>query len=361
MTPDSHLRMRTPMAAGLFAALAVLPAVSGCALPPQAAPGISYPPTRTVDHVDTYHGTRVADPYHWLEDDNSAETKAWVQAQNAVTEQVLAAMPQREPARRLFEQMTNYERIGVPFQAGGRIFWTRNSGLQQQAVLMTATSLTAAPQVLLDPNALSASGTVALTATVPSRDGRLLAYGVARAGSDWQVWRVRDIATGQDLPDVVDWVKFGTPQWTTDGKGFFYTRYDEPKPGMALSGINEFQKLYYHRLGTPQSADPLVAENRAVKSWSFLAGVSDDGRLLTIGVNNGTSRGNAMLLLPLPGGAYAGGTPQPLTLAFDAQVLPVVLNGSKLVLRTNSESPNGRLVSADLGDFLDKPDGALPA
>ena len=147
---------------------------------------LSYPATRSVDHVDTYHGTRVADPYRWLEDDNSAGTKAWVQAQNEVTGKYFAAMPQRVPTRQLYTTMFNFERYGVPFKEGGRHFWTRNDGLQQQAVLYTAVSLTATPTVALDPNTLSKDGTVALTGTVPSRDGKLLAYGVAKAGSDWQ-------------------------------------------------------------------------------------------------------------------------------------------------------------------------------
>ena len=349
---------------GALRAATATAAVLACALPalaaePVPAP-ITYPTTRLVDHVDTYHGTQVPDPYRWLEDDNSADTKAWVRAQNAVTDKLLAAMPQREPARQLFAAMTNHERIGVPFKEGGRYFWSRNDGLQQQAVLYTATSLTAPPTVLLDPNTMSATGTVALTATVPSRDGKLLVYGVAKAGSDWQVWRVRNIDTGQDLPDVVDWVKFSQPVWTADSKGFFYTRYDEPKPGAALSGVNEFQKLYYHRIGTPQSADLLVAENKQVKTWGFGASVSNDGQLLFISVSNGTGRRNGMLLLPLPGGAFAGGTPRPLTLAFDAQYVPLALNGNTAVLRTDNGAPNGRLVSVDLTPYL-QAEGATPA
>jgi prolyl oligopeptidase len=327
-----------------------------CAIPALAADAIAYPSTRKVDQVDTYFGTKVPDPYRWLEDDNSSETKAWVQAQNAVTNQALAAMPQREPARRIFSALVNYERFGVPFKEGGRYFWTRNDGLQQQAVLFTATSLSAPPRVLLDPNTMSATGTVALTAAVPSRDGKLLVYGVAKAGSDWQIWRVRDVASGQDLPDVVDWVKFSDPVWTADGKGFFYARYDEPKPGMALSGVNEFQKIYYHRLGTAQSADPLVIENRDDKTWRFGTRVSDDGRMLFISVSsNASGRRNGLQLLPLPEGSFAGGKPQVLTMAFDASWTPLVLTGTTLVLRTDKDATNSRLVSVDLRDVLDKP------
>lgn len=328
----------------------------------QALPALAYPATRTVDHVDSYHGTRVADPYRWLEDDNAAETLAWVRAQNAVTQQALAAMPQRQLVANLVTRLTDYERIGVPFKAGGRYFWTRNDGLQPQAVLYTAASLTATPTVALDPNLLSKDGTVALTGTVPSRNGELLAYGTASAGSDWQTWRVRDLATGKDLPDTIEWVKFSSATWTPDGKGFFYARYDAPAAGAKLSGANVFQKLYYHRLGTPQSADVLVAENAADQRWGFGSAVSDDGRMVFINVWNGSGRRNGLMLLPLKDGAYpglAGGQPQPLTLDFDAQYIPVALDGQRLVLRTDKDAPNSRLVSVDIGRYLNPSEGSV--
>ncbi len=343
----------TPVKTALLLALAATAALP--ALAQTAAPTLAYPATRTVDQVDTYHGTRVPDPYRWLEDDNATDTKAWVQAQNAVTEKFFASVPQRQPARQLYTQLLNFERFGVPFKEGGRYFWTRNDGLQQQAVLVTATSLTATPTVALDPNTLSKDGTVALTGTVPSRDGKLLAYGVAKAGSDWQTWRVRDLATGTDLPDTIEWVKFSSATWTPDGKGFFYARYDAPKPGEKLSGVNEFQKLYYHRLGTPQSEDVLVAENPADKQWGFDTSVSDDGRIVFVNVWKGSARRNGLMLLPLKNGAFAGGKPQPLTLDFDAQYLPLALDGQRLVLRTDNGAPNGRLVSVELGEDLAPP------
>jgi len=322
---------------------------------PTSALSLSYPTTPAVDHVDTYHGTRVADPYRWLEDDNSAETKAWVQAQNAVTEKYFAAMPQRVPTRQLYTTMFNFERYGVPFKEGGRYFWTRNDGLQQQAVLYTAASLTAKPTVALDPNTLSKDGTVALTGTVPSRDGKLLAYGVAKAGSDWQTWRVRDLASGKDLPDTIDWVKFSSVSWTPDGQGFFYSRYDEPKPGMALSGANFFQKLYYHRLGAPQAADVLVAENPADMEWGYRVTVSDDGRLAFVNVWKSSGRRNGLMLLALEDGGYRGAKPQPLTLAFDAQYVPLVLDGDRLVVRTDRGAANGQLVAVDVRKHLGQP------
>jgi len=309
---------------------------------------MTYPATRKVDQTDTYHGTTVADPYRWLEDDNSAETKAWVVKQNEVTDKFLAAMPQRLPTRRIYTELYNYERFGIPFQEGGRYFWSRNDGLQQQNVYYWAKSLKDSPQVALDPNAMSKDGTVALSGVAPSRDGKLLAYGIAGAGSDWQTWKVRDLATGQDLADRIDWVKFSSASWTADGKGFFYARYDAPKEGAALTGANYFQKLYYHRLGTPQADDVLVAENRDDKEWGFGTQVSDDGELLVISVWKSAGSKNGLMVLPLPKGAFAGGKPQPVTLGFDAQYTPVNVIGGSLVVKTDKDAPRGRLVAIDL-------------
>jgi prolyl oligopeptidase len=333
------------MKPSIHMALALI--TGACALSASAQP-LSYPQTRKTDQVDVYHGQRVVDPYRWLEDDNSAETKAWVQAQNAVTERFLAAMPQREPVRQLYTRLFNFEKVGVPFKEGGRYFWTRNNGLQQQDVVYTATALNAEPQIALDPNTLSSDGTTALTGLKPSPDGRLLAYGVAVGGSDWQRWQVRDLASGQDLADRIDWVKFSSATWTPDGKGFFYSRYAAPKPGEALTGANYFQKLYYHRLGTEQAQDQLVFENPAEKQWGFGSTVSDDGRQLIIDVWTGSGRKNGLMLLALKDGAYAGGTPTPLTMSFDAEYVPVELLGNTLYVRTDKDAPRGRLIAIEL-------------
>ncbi|HET7864984.1 MAG TPA: prolyl oligopeptidase family serine peptidase [Burkholderiaceae bacterium] len=330
----------------LAVALATLIATSVQAQP--LTQPTTYPTTRRVDQTDTYFDTAVADPYRWLEDDNSAETKAWVVAQNEVTERYLAALPQRLPVRKLYTGLYNFERFGVPFHEGGRYFWTRNDGLQQQNVWYSARSLAETPRVVLDPNGFSKDGTVALSGFAPSRDGRRLAYGVSGAGSDWQTWKVRDLATGKDLADEVKWVKFSGAAWTVDGKGFFYARYDAPKEGAALTGANYFQKLYYHRIGTGQDADVLVAQNPDDKEWGFEADVSDDGRWLLISVRKSAGSKNGLMVLPLPRGAFAGGKPQPITLTFDAQYQPVVVTGSQLVVRTDKDAPRGRLVAIDL-------------
>src|SRR5215211_3993737 len=243
---------------------------------------IHYPATRTVDQADDYHGTRVADPYRWLEDVDSPETRQWVEAQNAVTQAYLATIPQRGPIRERLTKLWNYPKYGTPFREGGRQFYFENSGLQNQSVLYVRDAAKRAPRVLLDPNTLSADGTVALSAAAVSPDGKLLAYGTSASGSDWQEFHVRDVASARDLADTLKWIKFSGASWTRDNKGFFYSRYDEPTSGNALTNVNKFQKLYYHRLGTPQSADVLVYERRDQPDWGFGAEVTEDGRYAVI-------------------------------------------------------------------------------
>ena len=314
---------------------------------------MSVPITRKSDHVDTYHGARVADPYRWLEDDNSEETKAWVKAQNAVTDKYLESLPQRVQVKKIYKELYNYEKFGMPFKEGGRYFYTRNDGLQQQAVLYMAKSLTDAPTVALDPNTLSKDGTVATTGTVVSRDGKYLAYGIASGGSDWQEWKVRDLATGKDLPDVIKWVKFSTAEWTPDGLGFFYSGYDAPLAGETLTGSNYYQKLYYHRLGAAQASDTLVFESKQQKEWGFGARVTDDGKNLIINVWKGTDRKNGLLWLPLKNGGYmAGSVPSTITLEFDAEYTPVGANGNTLWVNTDLDAAKGRVIAIDLA----KPD-----
>ncbi len=206
-----------------------------------------YPATATTNQVDDYHGTLVADPYRWLEDDNSDATKAWVQAENKVTFGYLDQIPERAPIKKRITQLWNHERFGVPMKQGGRYFITRNNGLQNQSVLYTLASLEAQPTLLLDPNTMSFDGTVSLAGYEISDDGNLMAYGLARAGSDWEEWRVRDVRTGRDTADEIHWVKFSGASWTKDNLGFYYSRYAEPEPGQVLRGVNYFHKLYYHR------------------------------------------------------------------------------------------------------------------
>ena len=316
-----------------------------------SAQTIQYPDTRKSDQADTYHGTKVADPYRWLEDDNSAETKAWVKAQNEVTDKFLNALPQREAIKKQFTALYNFEKFGIPSKEGKRYFWTHNDGLQQQSVLYTAASLTGVPQIAIDPNALSKDGTVALSGTVPSRDGRYLAYGIAGAGSDWQEWHVRDLNTGKDLADTIKWVKFSTAEWTPDGNGFFYSRYDAPQDGAVLTGSNFYQKLYYHRLGDAQSKDVLVYENKTEKEWGFGTTVSDDGKFVSIYVWKGSGRKNGLLWMQLKNGAFdylTKAEPKIITLDFDAEYTPVGSHGNLVWVKTDKDAPRGKIIAIDL-------------
>jgi prolyl oligopeptidase len=319
--------------------------VSSSPAPDSPVPRWAYPSTRRADVVDEYHGVKVADPYRWLEDDNSPETKAWVDAENAVTFGYLRRIPERGAIRARLTKLWNYERYGVPVKQGGRYFFTKNDGLQNQAVLYTLTSLDATPAVLLDPNTLSADGTVALTAYAVSDDGNLMAYGLATAGSDWQEWKVRDVRTGQDLSDHIKWVKFSRASWTKDGRGFFYSRYDEPTEAARLTRTNYFHKLYHHRLGTPQSDDTLVYERPDHKDWNFYGTVSDDGRYLVIAASQGSARKNRVLYQDL---RSPGAPVVELLMEFDAEYSFIDNDGPRFWFKTDLGAPRGRVIAIDI-------------
>jgi prolyl oligopeptidase len=255
---------------------------------------LKYPKTPTVNTTDNYHGSVVADPYRWLEDDNASETKQWVEDQNKVTFAYLDTIPQREKIRSRLTQLWNYEKYGMPSKDGGKYFFFYNTGLQPQSVLFVTSSLDDKGRVLIDPNALTADGTAALAGMDVTEDGAKIAYGVADAGSDWNTWRVRDVATGKDLEDEIKWVKFSGASWTKDGKGFFYSRFDAPEEGKALTGSNFYQKLYHHTVGQDQSKDVLVYDRPDQRDWGFSAGVTDDGQYLVINVSEGTDRRNRL-------------------------------------------------------------------
>src|SRR2546423_15228618 len=231
----------------------------GPALPPAAPQSVQYPPAPQGDVVDEYHGAKVADPSRWLEDPDAPATRAWIEAENRLTEGYLAQIPARERIRERLRRLWDYPKYGAPFHKAGRYFYFKNDGLQNQSVLYTQAALTGAPAVLLDPNLLSADGTVALSTLAASEDGRLGAYGTSASGSDWEEVRVRDVGTGRDLPDYLRWIKFSGASWTKDGAGFFYSRYPEPGD-KALSDVNRFQKVYYHRLGGGQAQGGVVYE-----------------------------------------------------------------------------------------------------
>ncbi len=326
----------------LLSILAVAAILVGCATtPPPTSP---YPVTRQINQVDVYHGIPVADPYRWLEDDNSRETQEWVKAQNVVTFGYLAQIPQRKGLGERLTKLWNFERYSAPSKYGGRYFFSKNDGLQNQAVLYVAEALDAAPRVLLDPNTLSPDGTVALSGAAISEDGNLLAYGLATAGSDWQEWKVRDVRTGQDLSDHIRWVKFSNASWTKDGKGFFYSRYDEPDAKSALTKVNYFQKLYYHRLGTPQAEDKLVYHRPDQKEWGFGGYVTEDGQYLIITVSLGTDPKNNVFYLDLkdPKAQVVE-----LLTGFEADFSFVDNEGPVFWFKTDFKSPRARLIAID--------------
>jgi len=306
---------------------------------------LAYPETNRADQSDDYHGVVVQDPYRWLEDVDSEATKAWVQSQNAVTFDLLRKIPQREAIRQRLTELWNFERYTEPVQRGGRYFYTRNDGLQNQSVLYVAESLDGTPRELLDPNRLSDDGTVALAGWEVSDDGRLLAYGLAAAGSDWREWHVRDVASGQDLGDHLKWIKFSSVAWTPDNRGFFYSRYDEPPPGEEFTGANYFQKLFYHRLGDAQDQDRLIYERPDEKEWGFGSQVTDDGQYLVIGVWRGTERKNQVFYKPL---ADPQAQVVELLSGFDAEYEFLGNQGSRFWILTDLDAPLRRVVAIDL-------------
>ncbi|MFN0122059.1 MAG: prolyl oligopeptidase family serine peptidase [Blastocatellia bacterium] len=312
---------------------------------------LTYPQTRKVDHTDNYHGTTVADPYRWLEDDNAAETKDWVEAQNKVTFAYLNAIPERAWIRERLTKLWNYEKFSAPFKRGNRYFYSCNTGLQNQSVLYTTASLADQGKLLLDPNTLSGDGTVALSGMSVSEDAKLLAYGISVSGSDWQEWRVRDVETGKDLPDTLKWVKFSGASWTKDGKGFFYNRYPEPDESKKLQAQNVAQKMYFHRLGTPQSADVVAFERPDQPEWMFDGEVTEDGRYLIISVFKGSSSGNMVFYRDLQN---PEAKTSELVSGFDFQNGVIDHLDGTIYLYTTAGAPQGRLVAID----LQKPDKA---
>lgn len=305
---------------------------------------LSYPPTRTADQVDDYHGTPVADPYRWLEDTDSAETRAWVEAQNKLTFGFLESIPQRQLIRQRLTELWNYPRAWAPLRKGGRYFQLRNSGLQNQDVLYVLDSPDGEPRLLLDPNTLSEDGTVALHGWALSENGRYLAYATSASGSDWQTWHVRDVDSAQDLPDLVEWSKFSRAAWKNDGTGFFYAAYDRPSQGQEYQGANYFQKLYFHRLGTSQKADILVYERPDQKEWGFSPQVSEDGRYLVVEVWVGSDVRNRLFYKDL----HNNEPFVELISELEAGYNFIGNDGPVFYFRTNLQAPRGRLIAVDI-------------
>ena len=324
-----------------------------CALPrtptSPATPPFHYPATRKSSQADDYHGTRVEDPYRWLEDVDAPETRDWVRAQNAVTFGFLESIPARRTIHGRLTELWNYERFGVPSRKAGTWFYFRNDGLQNQAVLYRSDMLDAPPTVLLDPNQLSRDGTTALGVTALSEDGRMLAYSVSESGSDWNEVKVREVWTGADRPDHLHWVKFSSIAWTHDGLGFFYSRYPAPQGGDPLLEVNKNHKLYYHRIGTAQEQDILIWERPDQPDWGVAAEVSEDGRYLVLSIWMGTDRRNRLYYVDLEDAGHPNvrGAVVRLLDAFDAAWAFLGNDGPVFYLVTDKDAPRRKVVRLD--------------
>ncbi|HXS27815.1 MAG TPA: prolyl oligopeptidase family serine peptidase [Steroidobacteraceae bacterium] len=316
-------------------------------------PEIVYPSAMRGAHVDVYHGVRVADPYRWMEDIDSPATRAWVAAESKLSRGYLDAIPGRQEIHDRLRRIWNYERWSPPEHYGRYWFYSHNDGLQNQSVLYVATDPDAKPRLLLDPNTLSRDGTIALRETAISDDGRLFAYALSDAGSDWQTWHVRDVATGKDLPDALKWSKAGGGSWRKDHTGFYYTRYSAPSSGEALKAANQYEKLYFHRLGTPQSSDVLVYTRRDNPDWFVGGQVTDDGRYLVITANFGDQVQNTLLVQHLAersrGSGLAGDGPVIAIIPKPTSIYTFIGNvGTMFYLLTDDEAPRNRIIAIDL-------------
>ncbi|MDZ8086004.1 MAG: prolyl oligopeptidase family serine peptidase [Nostoc sp. DedQUE12b] len=311
---------------------------------PSSQKSLTYPTSDKSNQADNYHGTLVADPYRWLEDPDSEETRTWIEAQNQVTFGYLSEIPAREKIKQRLTILWDYEKYGIPFKEGERYFYFKNDGLQNQSVLYTLKTLDDQPQVLLDPNKLSEDGTVALSGLSISEDGKLLAYGLSSSGSDWQEWKVRNVETGEDLQDHLKWIKFSGASWTHDNQGFFYSRYDEPNEKTRLEDVNYYQKLYYHQLGKPQSEDVLIYHRPDQKEWGFSGGVTEDGRYLIISIWLGTDSKNLVFSKNL---TNPNAEVVELINQFEADYSFIDNDDSVFYFRTDLNAPRGRVIAID--------------
>jgi len=307
-----------------------------------SAQKINYPPTPKDNTVDEYFGEKVADPYRWLENDTSKATADWVVAENKVTDAYLKKMPQRAKILKRLKQLANYDKVGIPFKKYGKWYVYKNVGMKNQSVLYTMDTLDGEQRVFLDPNTLSSDGTVALKSISFSHDGKYLAYTISRSGSDWEEIYVRDIATGKDLADHIEWAKFTGANW--QGEGFYYSAYDKPEDGKALSSMNEVHKIYYHKIGTPQSDDQLYYQNPAYPLRFYSVSVNDEETTQII-YESGAGNGNTLFVRDMrkPGSLFTQ-----MTSDFEFTYSPIEVIGDKIYILTNYKAPKNRLMVADI-------------
>lgn len=304
---------------------------------------LHYPYTKKVDQIDDYHGTLVSDPYRWLEDTDSTDTAEWIKAQNELTQSFLSDISAKDHIRQRLTELWNFPRALAPVKVNGRYFQLRNTGLQNQDVLFVMDLLNGEKHVLLDPNQMAQDGTTSLTHWEVSKDGKFLAYAVNESGSDWQVWRIRDVNTGEDLPDRTEWTKFSSVAWHPDGSGFYYCAYDQPEEGETYEGINKNQKVLFHRIRTNQSKDQLVYQRLDHPDWGYDPLISDDGQYLILHVWKGTDTRNRLFYRKL------GSSDEFIALIPDLEATYEFVgnDGPIFYINTNHQAPSGKLIAID--------------
>ncbi|MHB8637931.1 MAG: prolyl oligopeptidase family serine peptidase [Fimbriimonadaceae bacterium] len=307
--------------------------------------GFGVPMARRTDFSEVLHGVTVPDPYRWMENLDSPELLTWEHRENEATQDYLSKIPERAWIRKRLETLANYERFGVPELVGRTLLYTRNSGKQNQSPLYVADPRGKHERLLLDPNRLSKTATVALSGTSLSRDGKLLAYSLSSAGSDWQEWRVRKVATGKDLPDKITWSKFSGADWNHNSTGFYYSAFDRPKAGNKFEQANYYQKIYFHRLGTPQSADKLVVQDEAHKDYMFGVSETEDGAYLMLSQGQGTRPENRLFVKP----AAKPNSPWKVLFGkFDGAYVPLGNDGSTFYILTDYQAPRKRIIAVNV-------------
>ncbi len=331
---------------------AVLAATSVAALSraPEEAPvepGLMYPETKTVEQVDTFHGVEVSDPYRWLEDDVrvSDDVASWVETQAALADGYLKALPGRDAIEDRLTVMWNYEKFGLPSKAGDLYFFRKNDGVQNQSVLYVQDSLDGEPRTLIDPNLWSEDGATALAGTWASPDGSQLVYSIQDGGSDWRTLKIMDIATGEDLPDPIEWVKFSGVSWAKDGSGFYYGRYPQPEEGAEFQNLNLDMAVYFHEVGGEQAEDALVYSRPDNPDHGFQTAVTDDGRYLVIVVWKGTDDRYEVLVQDL---TQEGSELELIVEGFTHNFSPIGNVGETMFFQTDLDAPLGRVVAVDL-------------
>ena len=306
---------------------------------------LTYPDSHPGDTVEILHDVKVVDPYRWLEDLNSEQTAQWVKEQNELTQSYLEKISGSEKIQNHLTSLWNYERYGIPYREGGRYFFSKNDGLQNQSIIYTTPKLSEEAKVLLDPNGFSDDGTVALGSYSVSPDGEHVVYSISKSGSDWMEWKVREVETGKDLEDHLKWSKFSGADWSKDNKGFYYGRFAEPKEGDEFTAKNTDKKIYYHRIGEPQSKDELIYERPDHPLWGLSANVTDDGRFLLFHISQGTDTKNGLFYKDL---TQPNAKVVELFKDFDASYGFVGNVGETFYIQTDSNAPKQKLIAIDL-------------